>query len=131
MVEHWRLFVAVALTEEGRVRARTAQVAARDAGFTARWVEPIVAHLTLNFLGDTSSTRIDQLCGILRGVAAQHTPFSLRTGLLGAFPNPRHPRVLWLGLDGDLDLLSALHGAIDVALVLLGFPREGRAFRPI
>lgn len=130
MAEQWRLFVAIDLTERTRGVVRAAQAAARDAGFAARWIEPSSAHLTLKFLGDTDHTLVAPLCATLRGIGAHHSPFSLRTGSVGAFPNERHPRVLWLGLAGDLAPLLAVQRAIDTALVPLGFPREARPFRP-
>ena len=49
---------------------------------------------------------------------------------LGVFPNPRRPRVLWAGLDGDLATLSALQIAVDQAVETLGLPKDDRPFSP-
>jgi 2'-5' RNA ligase len=130
MVEHWRLFIAIPLRNDVRECVRAAQSAARAAGFAARWVEPATAHLTLKFLGVTDQSLVDPLCAALGRVAERHCPLVLRTGPLGAFPQARRPRVLWLDLGGDLAELHLLQRAIDAILVPLGIPAERRPFRP-
>jgi RNA 2',3'-cyclic 3'-phosphodiesterase len=129
-VDGWRLFVAIDLGEEARRALTGAQEAGRRAGLPVRWVAPGGAHLTLKFLGSTDRALVGPIGTALGAVAARHRPLSLRTGPPGAFPNPRRPRVLWLGLDGALDRLAALQGDVEDALADLGFPREARAFRP-
>jgi 2'-5' RNA ligase len=49
---------------------------------------------------------------------------------MGAFPSPHRPRVLWIGLEGDLERLEGLQLAVERALARRGFPKEGRAFSP-
>ena len=93
-----------------------------------KWVDPRTAHLTLAFLGNVPDTRLPTLPQIVDSVAAASPPIHLKTGPLGAFPNPRRPRVLWLGLDGDTQLLSRMQGHLQDALEADGFPRERRAF---
>ena len=41
------------------------------------------------------------------------SPFRLTIGGLGAFPNLRRPRVLWVGIGGEVDKLVALQQRID------------------
>jgi 2'-5' RNA ligase len=48
---------------------------------------------------------------------------------IGAFPNSRSPRVLWLGLEAPKEL-PGLAEKVDAALGPLGFEREKRAFTP-
>lgn len=126
----WRLFVAVDLGAAARATLARAQDALRRRPFPVRWVEPAGAHLTVRFLGGVDAALAPALAVALRAAAGDHAPFALRTGGPGAFPNARNPRVLWLGLAGPLDRLAALHAATEAALAPLGFPPEGRAFRP-
>ena len=95
-----------------------------------KWVNPRTAHLTLAFLGNVPDIRLPTLPQIVDSVAAASPPIHLKTGPLGAFPNPHRPRVLWLGLDGDTQLLSRMQGHLQDALEADGFPRERRAFNP-
>ena len=128
--EPWRLFVAVDLGAEARAALQRAQAALRRQPFPVRWVDPAGAHLTVKFLGAADPALVPALAAALAGAARAHDPFTLHTADPGAFPNPRRPRVLWLGLRGPLDRLAALHAATEAALAPLGFPPEGRAFRP-
>jgi 2'-5' RNA ligase len=74
----------------------------------------------------------DQRSDIERGMlqAAAHPPFSLTVGGLGCFPNFRRPRVVWVGVDGEMDALHALHDAVEGAIAPLGYPTEKRPFNP-
>ncbi|HEY8601837.1 MAG TPA: RNA 2',3'-cyclic phosphodiesterase [Thermomicrobiales bacterium] len=130
MEERWRLFVAIAISDEVRRAIQLAQVAARRAGFTARWIDPASAHLTLKFLGDTHRQRVQALGAAMGAVTASSPAFMLRTAAIGGFPNLRRPSVLWLGLAGSLGHLAALQQGAEAALVGQGFPAETRPFRP-
>jgi 2'-5' RNA ligase len=57
--------------------------------------------------------------------------FELTTGIVGAFPNFRRPRVLWVGLQGEgMKTLEQLQQQIEQQMVAQGFPAEERAFSP-
>jgi 2'-5' RNA ligase len=47
----------------------------------------------------------------------------------GGFPNASRPRVLYVGILGQVEELTRLAGAVDGALTALGLPGERRAFR--
>ncbi len=49
---------------------------------------------------------------------------------MGVFPNPRRPRVIWLGVDEPTGALSRLHQDVEQAISPLGFPTERRRFSP-
>lgn len=130
MGESWRLFVAIMAGAEARRTLAAMQQSCRRASLPLRPADPLGAHLTLKFLGANAPGLVAGLGTALREVATQHRPFLLLTGLPGAFPDLRQPRILWLGLTGARDQLLALQGATDVALTRFGFPREARPFRP-
>ncbi len=91
-----------------------------------RWVRPEGVHITLKFLGDVDEPRVDELS---RSLAEAIEPFELRVrpGALGGFGGDRL-RVVWVGLEGDIEALAALAGRVEAALEPLGFPKERRAF---
>ena len=95
-----------------------------------KWVDPKTCHLTLAFLGNVPNDRLPTLFRIMDTVAADSPPLHLKTGLLGVFPNPNRPRVIWLGLEGDTQLLAVTQHRLQDALETDGFPREQRAFKP-
>jgi 2'-5' RNA ligase len=86
-------------------------------------------HLTLKFLGEVSTANIQALARMLQSEAARYAPFDFTISALGAFPNARRPRVIWVGADVPAALL-ALQKAIEAETRLLGYPGEERPFSP-
>ena len=95
-----------------------------------RPVRPEGGHVTLKFLGNIDAGQVEAVTNAVARAASEHAPLSLRLGPTGAFPNTRAPRVLWIGLEGDITLLGSLHGAMEDHLAGLGFERERRGFNP-
>lgn len=97
---------------------------------SVRWVKPHLMHLTLRFLGDTAESALPQIIEALNIVGKNHRHFSLYFDRLGCFPDCKRPRVIWAGLQGDLDKANSLKQALDEALQPLGWPLENRPFSP-
>jgi 2'-5' RNA ligase len=125
-----RLFVAVHLPEAWIAALAESQDALRRARLNLRYVRPESIHLTLKFLGEVESRRLNQVTAALNGPATTQRPFALQMDTLGTFGAARRPRVVWAGLRGDLTALAGLAAAVDRALAPAGFPPESRAFRP-
>jgi 2'-5' RNA ligase len=64
-----------------------------------------------------------------RRVAARHHPFDMQLSGVGAFPNFRRPRVVWMGVEAE-PRLELLHHDVEVAAADAGYEVEGRPFRP-
>jgi 2'-5' RNA ligase len=94
-----------------------------------RWVAAANIHLTLKFLGESVPASLNDLAGKLKAVAPEQPTFSLRVAGLGAFPNPRRPRVIWVGLDASPEL-ERLQQAIETQSALAGFSPDDRKFSP-
>ncbi|HET7037106.1 MAG TPA: RNA 2',3'-cyclic phosphodiesterase [Thermomicrobiaceae bacterium] len=126
----WRLFVAIELPDA--VHRRVAEVVSRLAGvgWRAKWVNPAGVHVTLKFYGNVAVGRLDELGAALSAAVAGRAPFALRVDGPGVFPSPRRPRVIWLGLEGELDALSSLARDVERVSAPLGFAPEERPFRP-
>ncbi len=95
-----------------------------------RWIPPENIHLTLHFLGDILPSRVEPVESALQVVARNVPTFSFEAGKLGAFPNTKRPRVIWVGIRDSSSWLTLLHEAISEALERLGFEREERRFSP-
>ena len=122
-----RCFVALDFPAAAKAAlGRTIEVLAAH-GAAVRWVRPEQLHLTLAFLGDVTTERVAAIRDALRAVAAW--PFELRFHGLGSFPPHGPARVLWAGLDGDLDALTTLANGVLDALAGAGVPREARPFQ--
>ena len=131
MIESVRAFVAVELPPEVR-DALSAVVRSLDAHAigSLRTVDPSSVHLTLRFLGNVPASRVLAIEDTLVDAASQSGRFRLRLGETGTFPERGAPKVLWVGLAGDVDALVALQSRIEAVLEPLGFAPEGRPFRP-
>lgn len=125
-----RLFVAAQLPAAAQQAATEAlaQLRTEDPGGW-RWVQPQALHLTLRFLGETPADRTPAATAALRRAAADSPPLELALHGAGVFGG-RRPRVLWLGLDGDLDGLQTLAARLNLELEREGWPAESRPLRP-
>ena len=64
-------------------------------------------------------------------VAADFSSFPLSVEGTGCFPNPRRPRILWVGVGQGLQEMVALHDALEDPLFELGcYRRENRPYTP-
>jgi RNA 2',3'-cyclic 3'-phosphodiesterase len=127
-----RAFVAIELPEDVLLALRHSQqeLASRLQSRAIRWTRPEGIHLTLKFLGDTSAELVSQIEVRLRESLAGSGPLSLALAPLGTFPDARAPRVVWIGLSGDLDALDATQRRVETAISPLGYPTERRPFSP-
>ena len=126
-----RSFIAVELPEEVKSGLREIQNELKSAGHQfIKWVAPESVHLTLKFLGNISPQKVAEITAVMEEASRGFSSFHLKIGGLGAFPNLNRPRVLWLGISGDVDKLATLQGHIDAGLVALEFAKETRPFAP-
>lgn len=126
-----RSFVAIELDEGLKRELHKVQLdlADRIAPGTVRWTRPEGIHLTLQFLGEVAEGRIGAITDALREACRPFAPFSFQVEGLGCFPDLRHPRVVWVGVNESTGALRALHQAVSEALRPLGF-RPDKAFHP-
>ena len=124
-----RLFVALELPPQTREALAEIATRLRAASPPAvRWVHPAGIHLTLKFIGEVDRAMVEGIRAALAAVRSAHPVETCFRGL-GWFPNPRHPRVLWAGVEAGSEL-AELAGAIEHALEPLGIARENREFSP-
>jgi 2'-5' RNA ligase len=101
----------------------------RDAAPGLRWIAPEKWHLTVRFIGEQPLERVAQIREAIDAATQHHAEAPLVLSGVGAFPNFRRARVVWLGVAPD-PKLEMLHHDIETACVALGMEAEGRAFRP-
>ena len=125
-----RLFLALDLPPQVRSSLEEAQRKLKRTGADVRWTRIPSIHLTVKFLGQVEAGRVEEIRRTLEPVARACPELDLRPAGAGVFPGPRNPRVVWIGLRGDLEGLAGLAREVDQALTGLGFPAEKRPFRP-
>jgi RNA 2',3'-cyclic 3'-phosphodiesterase len=125
-----RLFIAIELPGEIKKQMAEAQRRLKGAGVDASWTRSGGVHLTLKFLGEIPEPKVPEIISSLTGAASGSGKFRLEVAGVGAFPNPRNARVVWIGVSGDIEKLTGLQAAIEDAMVRLGMEREERKFTP-
>src|SRR5208283_736643 len=125
-----RAFLAIDLPESLRPGLALAQGELKKSQADVRWVPPGNIHITLKFFGNLPDAEVPPIIAAARQAASQQAPLSLAVSGAGAFPSSRSPRVVWLGLGGDLLPLSQFFHRLEKAFAQLGYPPEGRAFNP-
>jgi 2'-5' RNA ligase len=124
-----RSFIAIELPEEVKSGLHRLQTELTLPQHTfVKCVAPQGIHLTLKFLGNVSPQKVAEITGVMEQASQGVSPFQLQITDVGAFPNMRQPRVLWVGIKGELDKLIAWQKRIDKGLVPLGFAKETRPF---
>lgn len=129
MTESLRTFVAIELPRQLAACLGRIQDQLRGHRFNVRWVRPENIHLTLKFLGDTPAADLTALVEALAEAVRGHPPLGLFLKGFGAFPGLDRPRVVWVGIDGQIAELQALQRAVEGGLGAIGFPSGNRPFR--
>jgi 2'-5' RNA ligase len=124
-----RLFLAINFPAEVRHTLFEATASLRAAAPRLTWVREPMLHLTLKFLDDQSEEMANRVADAMRAVGARHRVVEAALGGVGAFPNFRRPRVVWIGVTAE-PRLELLHHDVESACEELGFAVDGRPFRP-
>ena len=126
-----RSFIAIELPEEvkkGLQRVQSELALGRYPFIKCVGLEGI--HLTLKFLGNVPEPKLAAIVKVMEQSSQGVAPFQVEITEVGAFPNMRRPRVIWVGIKGDIDKLIDWQQQLDKGLVPLGFPKEERPFKP-
>jgi 2'-5' RNA ligase len=95
----------------------------------ASWVRPETQHLTFAFLGEQPDSLIDALAPLLDENLEPVGAFQATLRGSGVFPNPRHARVGWVGVDPE-QRFTAVARAVRAAVGAAGVELDGGEFRP-
>jgi RNA 2',3'-cyclic 3'-phosphodiesterase len=125
-----RTFIALEIPEATRIKlANLIAQLKKEIPSVVNWVNPQNIHLTLKFLGDTKIELTEQIKSIIQESSNTIPPFELSVSRMGSFPDIRHPRVIWIGLQTTVELIG-FQKALDEKISNLGFLKEDRPFKP-
>lgn len=131
--ESWRCFVAVQAGQNitGHLRDMVSEVRENTeaSGWRVTWTRPQGWHVTLKFLGDVASDRLETVREAVGRAIDGMASFRLAALGLLVLPPGAEPRVLAIGLRDD-GSLARLAKRLEVELEPLGFARERRRFTP-
>jgi 2'-5' RNA ligase len=121
-----RLFVALDIPDAIRQAIADYVDELRRVAPDAKWVRDESYHITLKFIGEWRR-EVREVIDALQTVEAAPVTLAIRGN--GFFPTPRSPRVFWVGIEADANLVPLAH-KVDEACSTLGIERESRAFSP-
>jgi 2'-5' RNA ligase len=125
-----RTFIAIELADSVRQKIGALQDELKRDREKISWTKAENIHLTLKFLGDTDEAKIDDIADVITKSVGELSRFKLRVTGLGAFPNFRRPRVLWVGMPNPPISLIEIAENIDQQLGEIGFQTEDRKYSP-
>ncbi|MFF3013240.1 RNA 2',3'-cyclic phosphodiesterase [Streptomyces sp. NPDC057939] len=121
-----RIFIALAPPDDAKDELARELRPAYEAHPRMRWNRIEDWHVTLAFLGELPVATVPLLRPPLAELAARRAPVRLALRGGGHFDD----RVLWSGVDGDLDGLHLLASDVRAVVKECGIPFEDRPLRP-
>lgn len=125
-----RTFFGFELPPEVPRRAAGLRTLVDDPKQAVRWVKGTNIHLTVRFLGATPRKAVEEIAAATQKKLEGFPSLHVRIEGTGVFPKPTRPRVVWLGVTGDIARLQELEENIHQVVEPIGFPREKREFIP-
>jgi 2'-5' RNA ligase len=126
-VEIVRAFLALEIPDEIKEKIMEVEASVGRSGADVKLVEKENLHVTMKFLGDVAPDTIEKVVGVMESVKESRFPMEVRG--TGVFPNPRIPRVVWVGVGKGGDRVVAVFRHLDTEIAKLGFRTE-RDFTP-
>ncbi|WP_442816424.1 RNA 2',3'-cyclic phosphodiesterase [Streptomyces sp. NBC_01304] len=121
-----RVFIALAPPDDAKQELAEQLGPAYAAHPLMRWNRIEDWHITLAFLGKLAVETVSLLCPRLKNLASTHQPLTLALNGGGHFDE----RVLWSGIDGDLDGLHRLAADVRATVKECDIAFTDRPLRP-
>jgi 2'-5' RNA ligase len=118
-----RLFVAIDLPERIKDDITSTYMAIPG----TRWTEEAQLHITLRFIGEVDNIITEKIANSLK--SALISPFNLTLKGVGHFPPRKIPRILWVGIADNLELIR-LQNKIERSVTSTGIEADTRKFHP-
>jgi RNA 2',3'-cyclic 3'-phosphodiesterase len=124
-----RTFIALPLPDTIKQALQEAALTLKRS-IDARWVRPEAMHFTLKFLGNIEEGLIEPISQGLDALCADYPVLDFCLDALGAFPNHKKARVIWVSLAGAAREVVSLAEQVDRLCARFGIAPESRSFRP-
>lgn len=125
-----RVFISINLPPAAQEELGGLTEKLQKAHWPVRWEKPAKIHITLVFLGKLQNSKIPKLQSAIERACLGIKSFEISFKGIGAFPDFVKPRVVWVGLKGDLKSLAALQKGIERELKKAGIWFDQKPFVP-
>jgi len=124
-----RAFLSIDIEDQALIsRISEIQQQLNPEGAKMKMVERDNIHFTIRFFGDTPMGRIEEMRNCLGRIKI--APFEIKIQGVGAFPNRRRPRVIWIGVTENAQQIIDLKLRADELLTEIGYKMEKEKFTP-
>lgn len=123
-----RTFIAVELPEQIKKEIEVLQAPLKKTNAFVSWVKPGNIHITLKFLGEVPEEKINEVFSACEAALKNAGKFKMNLKGMGAFPDFRRPRVIWVGAGKGGEELSDMATKIEEEIEKIGYPKEKRKF---
>jgi 2'-5' RNA ligase len=130
MEEKIRTFIAINLDPQTKAYLKGIQDILLSTDVSVKWVEIENLHLTLKFLGGVERERLEEVKKTTFDLLKDIECFKIVLGGIGAFPNSKRPKVVWIGVEEGINTLKDIFERLDKGLRRLGFSAEEKGFTP-
>jgi len=124
-----RLFIAFPLEQQVRDKLSGIIDDLKPACDAVKWVNRQNIHLTSRFLGETHKDQVPRIIEKLDHIAARYEPFESVIDSIGAYPNTRRPRIVWVSTTRNIDFLTKIATHVELAMQSIGFKAETKRFK--
>jgi len=128
-IRRLRSFIAIPLPGQLQQQIGTLQRQLRQQLPELKTPRPETLHLTLHFLGEQPQPLLAKIGQLMLSIGENRKNFNVSLKGLGCFPTLKRPRVLWLGVVPQ-DELVELYRHLSGLLESLGLGPETRRYRP-
>ena len=130
--ENVRAFIAITPAVElaKKLKAAQGELQSTLPDNAVRWIKPEQLHITLKFLGNVPGVKLESVVAAANRACDGMKSFRLTLEGVGCFPNTKVPRVIWIGMGGELEFLETLQNRIKTEMGRFCECDERRGFRP-
>lgn len=128
-MEKIRSFIAFDVEDKDVIkRIVQAQEKLVKTGADLKLIKPENIHVTIRFLGNITSEMVNEVYEEMRKVS--YKPFKIELRGLGAFPNLKYLRVIWVGIKEGVNELISIFNQLEPQLRRLGLKPDTKGFSP-
>lgn len=124
-----RLFIAIKINPTEELLRRISLFQENLCDENINWIRTEHYHLTLKFLGKTSSEKIEGMVKSLDAILREEASFHLNLSEFALFGSKYSPRVIWAGVEPELQIRN-LAQKISKELESFGFKNDRQNFVP-
>ncbi len=120
-----RVFVSIPVKDKAAFRQISDDIGRLD---NVRATPSGQIHITLQFIGDVDSSKVDKIAKCVERATAGVGPFAVTASGAGAFPDRKRPSVAWIGASPQ-DLMSSIAARLGKELDAAGIDHDRKPFK--